>query len=331
MKLAVLGAGAWGTALAIRFADRHQVCLWSIDAEDVVAMQTTGFNHRYLPNIALPSQLSVSHDLAQAIDGAALILVVTPMVGLRPTLASLRKLGCKTPTLWACKGLEAGTMKLAHQVALEEMEDSIPRGMLSGPSFAEEVAKGKPAAVTIAASSGDFAQHIANELNTHILRLYASDDIIGVEVGAAVKNILAIAAGVCDGKELGYNARAALLTRGLAEMARFGIALGAKAETFMGLSGIGDLMLTATGDLSRNRRVGLMLAQGLKLADVLSNLGHVAEGVPTAKEVNAQAQALGIEMPITASVCRMLFADASVDEILGDLMGRSPRMEIEKR
>jgi len=327
LKLAVLGAGAWGTALAIRFADRQSVSLWSREAEQVAQMQADGCNQRYLANAPFPSNLTVTASLADTIKDAGLILIVTPMAGLRSTLKALRELGSTAPVLWACKGLEAGTMKLPHQVALEEMDDAIPRGMLSGPSFAQEVAKGLPAAVTIASSDAAFAQHVVQEFNTSVLRLYASDDLIGVEIGAAVKNVMAIAAGVADGLNLGLNARAALLTRGLAEMARFSTALGGKAETMMGLAGIGDLMLTATGDLSRNRRVGLLLAQGLNLDEVLKNLGHVAEGVSTAREVVSQAAALNIEMPISRAVCQVLFENVPVSEIITDLMGRSPKME----
>ncbi len=327
MKLAVLGAGAWGTALAIRFADRQAVTLWSREADQVAQMQQERCNTRYLPNAPFPDTLTVSHSMAEAIAGAGLILIVTPMSGLRGTLKALAELGNTAPVLWACKGLEAGTMLLPHQVAEQEMPAHIARGMLSGPSFAQEVAKGLPAAVTIAASDAAFAQQVVNDLNTNILRLYASDDIIGVEIGAAVKNVMAIAAGVADGLNLGLNARAALLTRGLAEMARFCVALGGKPETMMGLAGIGDLMLTATGDLSRNRRVGLLLAQGLDLDGVLKNLGHVAEGVPTAREVLRQAEGLGIEMPITRSVCQVLFDNVAVSDIITDLMGRSPKME----
>ncbi|QKJ66605.1 NAD(P)-dependent glycerol-3-phosphate dehydrogenase [Deefgea piscis] len=327
MKLAVLGAGAWGTALAIRFADRQTVSLWSREAEQVTQMQAERCNQRYLADAPFPDNLSVTATLADAIADAGLILIVTPMSGLRSTLKALRELGSTAPVLWACKGLEAGTMKLPHQVAQEEMDDTIPRGMLSGPSFAQEVAKGLPAAVTIASSDAAFAQQVVQDLNTSVLRLYASDDLIGVEIGAAVKNVMAIAAGVADGLNLGLNARAALLTRGLAEMARFSTALGGKAETMMGLAGIGDLMLTATGDLSRNRRVGLLLAQGLNLDEVLKNLGHVAEGVPTAREVVSQAAALNIEMPISRAVCQVLFENVPVSEIITDLMGRSPKME----
>ncbi|MDR3428277.1 MULTISPECIES: NAD(P)H-dependent glycerol-3-phosphate dehydrogenase [Silvimonas] len=327
MKLAVLGAGAWGTALAIRFAEQHQVVLWSRDVDQAAEMSAARSNPRYLPGIIFPDNLSIQADFGLAVSAADLVLVVTPLSGLRPTLKALRTLDHRAPVLWACKGLEAGTMKFPHQVAEEEMAADVPRGMLSGPSFAQEVAKGQPAAVTIASTDKAFAQNTVNALNTSVLRLYASDDLIGVEIGAAVKNVLAIAAGICDGLSLGLNARAALLTRGLVEMARFGAALGAKPETFMGLAGIGDLLLTATGDLSRNRRVGLMLAQGLKLDDVLKNLGHVAEGVPAAREVLKQAQALGVDMPITEGVCRLLFENAQVKEVLSTLMERAPRME----
>jgi glycerol-3-phosphate dehydrogenase (NAD(P)+) len=327
LKLAVLGAGAWGTALAIRFADRQSVTLWSRESEQAQQMQAARCNTRYLPDSPFPVNLSVTASMGEAIHDAGLILIVTPMSGLRNTLRALSELGNRAPVLWACKGLEAGTMLLPHRVAEQEMPDDIARGMLSGPSFAQEVAKGLPAAVTIAASDAAFAQQVVNDLNTNVLRLYASDDIIGVEIGAAVKNVMAIAAGVADGLHLGLNARAALLTRGLAEMARFCVALGGKPETMMGLAGIGDLMLTATGDLSRNRRVGLLLAQNLNLDEVLANLGHVAEGVPTAREVLRQADELGIEMPITRSVCQVLFENVAVRDIIAELMGRSPKME----
>lgn len=327
MKLAVLGAGAWGTALASRFANRHAVTLWSIEAETIESIRAKRINVRYLPEITIPDNVQLSSNLAESVAAADLILIATSMAGLRPTLHSLRALNCLAPVLWVCKGLEAGTMLLPHQVAAEEMSDAVPRGALCGPSFALEVAQGLPAAITLASANGGFACKMAAELNSPVLRLYASEDIIGVEIGAAVKNVLAIAAGVCDGLNLGFNARAALLTRGLAEMARFGTAQGAKAETFMGLSGVGDLLLTATGDLSRNRRVGLLMAEGLDLDGVLKSLGHVAEGVPTAKEVLAQSERLGIEMPITRAVCRLLFDKISPQEAIAELMGRAPKKE----
>lgn len=327
MKIAVLGAGAWGTALAIRFAEQHDVTLWSYKPEEIEALAQTRVNDRYLPGIPLAATLRLESDLQQATHGTDLLVIATAMAGLRPTLRNLREIGSTTPLIWVCKGLEAGTMKLPHQIAEDEMSQDIPYGTLSGPSFAQEVAKGLPAAVTLASPDGEFARQTAENLNSNILRLYASDDIIGVEIGAAVKNVLAIAAGVCDGLKLGFNARAALLTRGLAEMTRFGVALGAKPETFMGLSGVGDLILTATGDLSRNRRVGLMLAEGLDLDGILKNLGHVAEGVPTAREVRDQAEKLGVDMPITRAVCRLLFEHAAPDDVLAELMGRAPKME----
>lgn len=330
MKIAVLGAGAWGTALAIRFAERHEVALWSYKPDEIDAIRRDGSNERYLSGIPFPATLRLSSDLAEAVRDAELLVIATSMAGLRPTLRALRQLGNETPLIWVCKGLEAGSMKLPHQVADEEMEASTPRGILSGPSFAQEVAQGLPAAVTLASSDGEFARRIAEQLNSTVLRLYASDDIVGVEIGGAVKNVLAIAAGVCDGLKLGFNARAALLTRGLAEMTRFGVALGAKAETFIGLSGAGDLILTATGDLSRNRRVGLMLAEGRNLDDILHSLGHVAEGVPTAREVREQADKLGIDMPITCAVCRLLFEQAPPREVLANLMERAPKMELEQ-
>lgn len=331
MKIAVLGAGAWGTALAIRFADRHTVTLWSYKQDEIDAIQQDGSNKRYLPGVSVPTSLRLSHELAEAICDAELLVIATSMAGLRPTLRSVRQLDCITPLIWVCKGLEAGTMKLPHQVAEEEMAPTVSRGTLSGPSFAQEVAQGLPAAVTLASPDGTFARKTAEQLNSTVLRLYASDDIIGVEIGAAVKNVLAIAAGVCDGLKLGFNARAALLTRGLVEMTRFGVALGAKPETFMGLSGVGDLILTATGDLSRNRRVGLMLAEGLDLDSILSSLGHVAEGVPTAREVKDQATRMGIDMPITRAVCRLLFEQAPPREVLAELMERAPKMESEQQ
>ncbi len=327
MKIAVLGAGAWGTALAIRFSSQHDVTLWSYKPEEIAEIRQSGHNHHYLPGIPLPASLGLSADLAQACKDADLLLVATSMAGLRPTLQKLRQLDCRTPVLWACKGLEAGTMLLPHQVAEQEMYPDTPRGALSGPSFALEVARGLPAAVALVSTDAEFARNTAEALNSTILRIYAGSDIIGVEIGAAIKNVLAIAAGVCDGLQLGFNARAALLTRGLAEMTRFGIALGAKAETFMGLTGVGDLILTATGDLSRNRRVGMLLAEGLDLESILQSLGHVAEGVPTAREVHDRAARLGVDMPITTAVCRLLFEKAPPQEVLAELMGRTPKME----
>lgn len=328
MQLTVLGAGAWGTALAIEYARAHQVTLWARDVEQVREMADERVNQRYLPEVPFPDGLTVSAELTEAVGEAGLILVVTPIAGLRPTLQALRRLEQALPPLiWACKGFEAGTGLLPHQVLAEELPDHHEAGVLSGPSFAREVALGLPAAVTIASAHEELAEQVAKTLNSHRLRLYANDDLLGVEVGAAVKNVMAIATGVADGLAFGMNARAALITRGLAEVGRLAVALGGKLETMMGLAGMGDLILTCTGSLSRNRQVGLKLAEGLALEQILRELGHVAEGVPTAREVQRLARLHGISMPITDAVCQLL--DGSVDPrlVVADLMAREPKLE----
>lgn len=327
MKLTVMGAGAWGTALAISFARHHQVCLWGRDAGQLAAMQHSGENSRYLPGQPFPANLQLEADLAQACAGAALILVVTPTAGLRGSLRALSQLGSRVPVLWACKGLEADSQLLAHEVAAAELPAGVACGSLTGPSFAQEVAAGLPAALTLAAEDEAFARDMAGKLHSSRLRVYSSGDVVGAEIGGAVKNIMAIATGVGDGLKLGHNARAALITRGLAEITRFGVALGARPETFTGLSGLGDLILTCTGDLSRNRKVGLLLAEGKPLAEIVENLGHVAEGVNTARAVLQQAQRLGVDMPITAAVCAMLFDGLAAPEAIASLMGRETKQE----
>lgn len=327
MKIAVMGAGAWGTALAMSFAEKHSVTLWAQTASQITTMQAEGENRRYLAGYRFPSQLTLSADLAASISDADLVLIVTPTAGLRPSLKAIASLGSKAAVIWACKGLEADTQLLAHDVAAQFLTDDTPRGMLTGPSFAQEVAAGLPAAVTLASTDDAFASQMATDLNSSKLRIYSSNDLIGAEIGGAVKNIMAIAAGVGDGLKLGHNARAALLTRGLAEITRFGVALGARPETFMGLSGLGDLILTCTGDLSRNRKVGLLLAEGKPLAEIIQNLGHVAEGVNTAQAVQQQALRLGVDMPITAAVCRMLFEGLPAPEAIAGLMGRGVKKE----
>jgi glycerol-3-phosphate dehydrogenase (NAD(P)+) len=233
------------------------------------------------------------------------------------------------PLVWVCKGFEAGSGKLPHEVVAEVLGSDAVCGALSGPSFAEEVASGQPTAVALAANDHEFAIQAARQLHGRRLRVYANDDLVGVEVGGAVKNVLAIATGVCDGLGLGLNSRAALMTRGLAEIARLGVALGAHRDTFMGLAGMGDLILTCTGDLSRNRRVGLGLAQGKPLSQILDELGHVAEGVPTSREVDRLASDLGIDMPISAAVAALLDGRLSAPEALERLMARDPREESE--
>lgn len=326
MKIAVLAAGAWGTALALAFAARHPVTLWAREADLVEEMQARRENLRFLPGFPFPDALEITSDLQAAVQQAGLILVATPIAGLRPTVRALAAQGVRLPLLWVCKGFEAGSGKLPHQVVQEEMP-GVPCGVLSGPSFAQEVAGGQPTAITLAAKDADFARAMAQELHGGHLRIYASDDLVGAEVGGAVKNILAIATGVCDGLQLGLNARAALVTRGLAEIARLGVALGARKETFMGLAGVGDLILTCTGDLSRNRRVGLGLAAGKSLEQVLADLGHVAEGVPTALEVDRLAARLGVDMPITAAVAAVLQGRVAVRDVVEQLLARDPRDE----
>lgn len=327
MKLAVLGAGAWGTAISIRLAARHTATLWVRDAQAARQLAATRSNQRYLPGFTIPDAIKITAALAFAIEGCDLILVATTTAGLRPTLRQLTAAGNATPVVWLCKGLEAESAQLPHQIAASELPTTLSRAVLSGPSFASEVARGLPAALTLASHDPDFASHVARELHDHALRLYSSDDIIGVEIAGAVKNVMAIASGICDGLGLGYNARAALITRGLAEITRLGLKLGGRLETFMGLAGAGDLILTCTGDLSRNRTVGIKLAQDLPLAQVLRELGHVAEGVYTAREINRIARGLGIEMPITRAVCRVMDENIPARDAVQELLQRDPKPE----
>jgi glycerol-3-phosphate dehydrogenase (NAD(P)+) len=334
MNVTILGAGAWGTALAVQAAPRHRVQLWARSAQQAQALQASCRNERYLPGVALPPELAVVDDLAAALAQAAggLVIVATPMAGLRAMLAAMPD---EARVLWLCKGFEADTGLLGHEIA-QQLRPQAHAGVLSGPSFAEEVARGQPTALVAASADAELREAAAEALHTDLLRIYTSADAIGVEVGGAVKNVMAIAAGLCDGLAAqdapgpgtpGHNARAALITRGLAEMTRLGLALGARAETFMGLSGLGDLVLTATGDLSRNRKVGLGLAAGQPLARVLADLGHVAEGVLSAPMVLARARAVGVEMPITEAVVDVLDGRMTVPDAVRGLMGRGPRAE----
>jgi glycerol-3-phosphate dehydrogenase (NAD(P)+) len=332
MQIAVLGAGAWGTAIAAAAAVKHDTWLWARDAAQATAIARARENRHYLPGLALPAALRVGTDLDAALAHAqgGLLLIATPMSGLR---ALLRRLPAHQGVLWLCKGFESGSGALGHEIARQE-RGGAACGVLSGPSFAQEVARGQPTALVCASQDDTLATLAVQALHGESLRLYTTDDVVGVEVGAAVKNVLAIAVGILDGMSAahpeqgpGLNARAALITRGLAEMTRLGVALGARPETFMGLSGLGDLVLTATGDLSRNRRVGLQLAAGKALPQILADLGHVAEGVPTAATVLQRSQALGIEMPITAAVADMLAARCTPLEALQRLMAREARRE----
>ena len=327
MNISVLGAGAWGTALAVALAGRHDVTLWARDPAQIAAMVAAHSNTRYLPGIAFPSGLALSADLAAAIAGAELILVATPSGAFRSVLKQLAALNSRAALVWVCKGFESGTMKLPHQVAQEELPVSTPRGVLSGPSFAQEVAAGLPTALTLASATPDAMRAAAAALHGGRLRVYTSTDVIGVELGGALKNVIAIAAGISDGLHFGHNARAALITRSVAEITRLGLALGGQLETFMGLTGMGDLILTCTGDLSRNRQTGLRLASGDSLESVLRGLGHVAEGVTTAREVDRLATQLGVDMPITHAVCRVLYDGVPPGVVVDELLGRDRKAE----
>ena len=326
MRIAVLGAGAWGTALAIAFSRRHEVTLWVRDRAQAAAMQAGRVNARYLPGCTLPDSLGIGSDFSVAGD-SELNLVATPLAGLRATLRQLRAVAPAIPVLWACKGLEASSQLLPHQIVAEELGRTVLCGALTGPSFAEEVARGLPTAITLAAADGGFAGSMAQALHNARLRIYANQDVVGAEVGGALKNVMAIAAGISDGMGFGLNARAALITRGLAEISRLGMALGGRMETFMGLAGMGDLILTCTGDLSRNRRVGLELAKGLSLEQILRELGHTAEGVSSAREVTLLAGRLGIEMPITQAVHSVLYEAVPASQAVEQLLSRDTRPE----
>jgi glycerol-3-phosphate dehydrogenase (NAD(P)+) len=327
MNVAILGAGAWGTGLAISLAARHRVVLWARDPAQAAAIQQSRRNTRYLPEVALPESIRVSADFSLVLLGSDMVLVVTPTSNLREVTMSLRAEGSDRPLLWACKGFEPTSGKLPHEVVGEVLGGQIHCGALSGPSFALEVAQGHPTALTLAASNPGFAERWAHELHQPKLRVYFSTDLAGVEICGAVKNVMAIAAGISDGLGLGLNARAALITRGLAELTRLGVAIGGRAETFMGLAGVGDLILTCTGELSRNRRVGLLLARGDPLEGILKDLGHVAEGVYSAQAIQALAEKKGVEMPITRAVCAVLFGGARPGEAVRQLLARDPREE----
>jgi glycerol-3-phosphate dehydrogenase (NAD(P)+) len=334
-KITVLGAGAWGTAVAIALAARHDVLMWGRNAAQMAETAKARENTSYLPGFPLPPGLRVTADFDAAVEHVGhaapgdtpLLIAACPVAGLRPLLAQLK--GRAIPNIvWLCKGFEYESGVLPHQVVREVLGDAVPGAALSGPSFAQEVARGLPCALTVASSTRELRERVVTLVHGGNMRVYACDDLVGVEVGGAVKNILAIATGAADGLGLGLNARAALITRGLAEITRLGTALGGHAGTFMGLTGMGDLILTCTGDLSRNRRVGLALAQGKPLDTIVRELGHVAEGVPCAKAVRELAARLGVDMPITNAVAGVLFDGDSASEMVSRLLARDPRNEL---
>ena len=336
MKIIVLGAGAWGTALAASAASHRSnaqaVTLWARDPQQAREMETQRENSRYLPGFALPPALQISHtalsSLLAPLTSEDLVVIATPMSALRGMLAALQH--CPAQVAWLCKGFEAAVGsnpgRLGHEIQAE-VAPKLKAGILSGPSFAQEVVRAQPTALVAASVHASVRDALVAAFHSPSVRVYANDDVVGVEVGGAVKNVLAIATGLCDGLQLGLNARAALITRGLAEMTRLGVALGAKPETFMGLSGLGDLVLTATGDLSRNRKVGLALAQGQSLEQAVQALGHVAEGVYSARTVLQRARSLGVSMPITEGVVALLDGQLQPQQAVAALMGRGPAAE----
>ncbi len=336
MNIVVLGAGAWGTALAVgataQGGEFRQVTLWARDARQADDMRAQRENRRYLPGVALPPSVGIDAGPLDAsskvLAEADLLIIGTPMSGLRGMLQLLAS--HPAPVAWLCKGFEAPREGhhglLGHEVRAQ-VAPRLKAGVLSGPSFAQEVARGQPTALVAASEHASVRDMLVAAFHSPTLRVYANEDIVGVEVGGAVKNLLAIATGLCDGLDLGLNARAALITRGLAEMTRLGLALGARAETFMGLSGLGDLVLTATGDLSRNRRVGQLLAQGMSLQQAVDSLGHVAEGVYSARTAVQRARLLGVDMPISEGVVALIEGRLKPAQAVAALMGRDPKEE----
>lgn len=330
MNIAVLGAGAWGTAIASALCARHSVILYARSEAQCALLGRERVNARYLPNLALPPTLALTDDLNEAVTHVAahegLCLIATPTDALRSIVQAVHDIAPVSPFVWLCKGFEQSSGQLPHQIVREECGDKRDAGPLSGPSFAIEVARGLPTALTVAGAPA-FCERVTEALHGVPLRIYSTDDVIGVEVGGAVKNVLSIATGISDALALGLNARAALITRGVAEMTRLGVALGARAETFMGLTGIGDLILTATGDLSRNRQVGLALGRGATTAAAVADLGHVAEGVRSAHAVRLRARQCEVDMPITEAVCAVLDGALTASEALHALLAREPKAE----
>lgn len=329
----MIGAGSWGTALAVQFArSGSNVRLGGLfELDELESMATNRENVRYLPGVSFPPELAAYPKIEDCIDDARDVLVAVPSHGLRDTLTAIKPLlRSDSRVCWATKGFELRTGKLPHQVAAEVLGADRPMAVLSGPTFAKEVGAGLPTAMTIAANDHDFAKALAVALSSDNFRAYTSDDLIGVEVGGAVKNVLAIAAGMSDGLGFGANTRIALINRGLVELMRLGVALGASKETFMGLAGMGDLVLTCTDDLSRNRRMGLALASGMSIEEAQQEIQQVVEGVLAAKAVKGVADKLGIEMPICEQVYRILYEGASPREAVEKLMSRRLKAEKEQ-
>ena len=327
--VAVLGAGAWGTALAIHIARNcFPTTLWAHSAAHVAAMQADGVNSRYIPGVSLPEELVLTSEISDALEGARLILLVVPSHAFRETLHAIKPLLKHHHQLaWATKGLELGSHKLLHQIVREELGDDFSTAVVSGPTFAAEVAQGLPGALTVASHDQHYANQVAEILRNEHFRVYTADDIVGVELGGALKNVLAIAAGIADGLGFGANTRAALITRGLHELMRLGMVLGGKPETFMGLAGLGDLILTCTDDQSRNRRFGLAVGKGENMEQAIKDIGQVVEGVKSAKEAHALAEKHNIEMPIAEQVYKVLYENEDPHDAVRDLLDREVKPE----
>jgi len=327
LNVCVLGAGAWGTALAIHIAKKNQTVIWGRDSGHISGMKKARSNPMYLGDFIFPDLLTVESNLSKAISDCDLILSVVPTSGFREILVKINQYNNHAPVIWANKGLEQSSAKLAHEIAAEELKFPRGWGVLSGPSFAAELVRSLPTAVTLATNDLTLAKTLAPIFHHSNLRIYTSTDVVGVSVAGALKNVIAIASGISDGMGFGNNARAALITRGLAEISRFGLKVGAKIDTFSGLSGAGDLVLTCTGEFSRNREVGSRLAKGESLNDILKGLGHVAEGVFTAKEVVSRSKILGIDMPITEEVNNVIQYGKSPKEAVVNLLERTIKNE----
>ncbi len=326
---AVIGAGAWGTALAaLLAANGHSARLWGRDAEQMALLATTASSPRYLPGVVLPRSLVISSDLAAVLDDARDVLLVVPSHAFRQTLELIAPyMQPNMRLLWASKGFEPETGRLLHQVVEDCFGDRFPMAVISGPTFALEVARGMPTALTVASCDHSLAAEVAQRLHNDRFRAYTSADVAGVEVGGAVKNILAIAAGIADGLGFGANARAALITRGLSEVMRLGEALGGQRETLMGLAGLGDLVLTCTDDQSRNRRFGLALGRGSDMSAARASINQVVEGIEAAKEARRLAHSLNIEMPITEQVYQVLYHGISPRAAVTHLLTREQKSE----
>lgn len=329
--IAVLGSGSWGTALAIQFARAGKPTrLWGRDAAMRAAMRAARANVRYLPDAPFPDNLSVADSLEEALAGVSDVVVAVPSSGFRGLLTELKpRLAPGICVAWATKGFERDTGLLPHQVARAVLGGATTMGVLSGPTFAKEVGAGMPTAMVVASVDEAFAMRIAEDLASPTFRTYVSTDIVGVEIGGAVKNVIAVGAGLSDGLGFGANMRVALITAGLNEMRRLGLALGARERTFMGLAGLGDLVLTCTDDQSRNRRCGLALARGLSVDEAMREIGQVVEGWHAARVLRAVARRLALDLPICEAICRILFDGANPGEVMRELMSRPPQAEFE--